>query len=48
MNVIRLYKEFSKLYSKKINNPIKKMAKDFKRHFMKEDIQMIIKQMKIC
>ena len=46
--ISEIYKQLMQLSSRKINNPIKKWAKEVNRHLGKEDIQLASKYMNIC
>jgi hypothetical protein len=46
--ITRIYRDFKKLNSPKINEPIKKWETELNRTFSKEEIQMDKKHMKKC
>ena len=44
--ISKIHEEFTRLHSRKANNPTKKWAKDLNRHFSKADMQIAHKHIK--
>ena len=46
--ISKVYRHLMQLYTKKMNNSIKKLAEDLNRHFYKDDRQTAEKYLKRC